>query len=101
MTTWFSASAVIPQLREDWDLLEHRGAWLTIAVQLGFVAGALLSSVLNLADVVVAAARDRRRRARRGARATPGCSLAHGPGLGDPAAARDRASSSRASIRRR
>ena len=52
MTTWFSASAVIPQLRDDWDLSRTEGAWLTIAVQLGFVAGALVSSVLNLSDVV-------------------------------------------------
>ncbi len=51
MSTWFSASAVLPQLREDWDLGTSAGAWLTIAVQLGFVAGALLSAVLNLADV--------------------------------------------------
>jgi MFS family permease len=52
MTTWFSASAVIPQLREDWHLSSNAAAWLTIAVQLGFVLGALLSSALNLADVV-------------------------------------------------
>jgi MFS family permease len=54
MTTWFSASAVIPQLRSDWELSTGTGAWLTIAVQLGFVAGALISSILNLADVVPA-----------------------------------------------
>jgi MFS family permease len=54
MTTWFSASAVIPQLREEWDLSIGTGAWLTIAVQLGFVAGALVSTVLNLADIVPA-----------------------------------------------
>jgi MFS family permease len=52
MTTWFSASAVVPQLRAEWSLGDTAAAWLTIAVQLGFVAGALLSSVLNLADVV-------------------------------------------------
>jgi MFS family permease len=52
MTTWFSASAVIPQLRDEWGLGDTAAAWLTIAVQLGFVAGALVSSVLNLPDVV-------------------------------------------------
>jgi MFS family permease len=52
MTTWFSASAVVPQLREDWGLGDTAAAWLTIAVQLGFVAGALVSAVLNVADVV-------------------------------------------------
>jgi MFS family permease len=52
MTTWFSATAVIPQLRDEWNLSDNGAAWLTIAVQLGFVAGALASSLVNLADVV-------------------------------------------------
>jgi MFS family permease len=52
MTTWFSASAVVPQLRAEWGLSDTSAAWLTIAVQLGFVAGALVSSVFNVADVV-------------------------------------------------
>ncbi|HXY16998.1 MAG TPA: MFS transporter [Gaiellaceae bacterium] len=52
MATWFSASAVIPQLRADWGLSRSAASWLTIAVQLGFVAGALGSSVVNLSDVV-------------------------------------------------
>ncbi len=51
MTTWFSATAVVPQLREDWGVGRNGAAWLTIAVQLGFVAGSLTLSVLNLADV--------------------------------------------------
>lgn len=52
MTTWFSASAVIPQLRSEWLLSDTAAAWLTVAVQIGFVCGALVSSVLNLSDVV-------------------------------------------------
>ena len=52
MTTWLSASAVIPQLRAEWDLSDNAAAWLTIAVQLGFVCGALGSSLVNLSDVV-------------------------------------------------
>ncbi len=52
MTTWFSASAVVPQLRAEWSLSDRAAAWLTIAVQLGFVCGALVSSLLNLPDVV-------------------------------------------------
>jgi len=52
MTTWFSASAVVPQLRVEWSLSGGGAAWLTIAVQLGFVTGALVSSFLNLSDVV-------------------------------------------------
>ena len=52
LTTWFSASAVVPQLRDEWGLSNTAAAWLTIAVQLGFVAGALTSSALNLADLL-------------------------------------------------
>ncbi len=51
MSTWFSASAVIPQLRSDWDLGDGTAAWLTIAVQIGFVVGALIAAALNLSDV--------------------------------------------------
>jgi MFS family permease len=52
MSPWFSATAVVPQLRTEWDLSQNAAAWLTIAVQLGFVAGALLSSLGNVADVL-------------------------------------------------
>jgi MFS family permease len=52
MSTWFSASAVLPQLREAWHLSSGVSAWLTIAVQIGFVCGAIVSSLLNLPDVI-------------------------------------------------
>lgn len=52
MTTWFSATAVVPQLRDDWGLGDETAAWLTIGVQIGFVAGALLAAAVNLSDVV-------------------------------------------------
>ena len=52
MATWFSASAVIPQLKVEWDLGSGEAAWLTIAVQLGFVVGALFAAAVNLPDVV-------------------------------------------------
>lgn len=52
MTTWFSATAVIPQLRELWSLGPGQAAWMTIAVQLGFVLGALTSAALSIADRV-------------------------------------------------
>ncbi|MAT98849.1 MAG: MFS transporter [Anaerolineaceae bacterium] len=52
MSTWFSASAVIPQLRDTWALTPNTAAWLTIAVQLGFVAGAVISSLFNISDVI-------------------------------------------------
>ncbi len=50
MALWFSASAVVPQLTAEWNLSGGQAAWLTMSLQLGFVAGALLSAVLNLAD---------------------------------------------------
>jgi MFS family permease len=50
-SAWFSASAVVPQLRVDWGLTGSSSAWLTIAVQLGFVLGAVVSSLINLADI--------------------------------------------------
>jgi MFS family permease len=52
MSLWFSASAVVPALREEWSLGESSAGWLTIAVQLGFVGGTLLSAFLNLPDVI-------------------------------------------------
>lgn len=52
MTPWFSASAVLPQLRVAWGVGASAGAWLTISVQIGFVAGALVSAGLSLADIV-------------------------------------------------
>lgn len=50
MAVWFSASAVVPQLALVWNLDEGQRAWLTMSVQLGFVAGTLISAILNLAD---------------------------------------------------
>jgi MFS family permease len=54
MATWFSASAVVPALRAEWDVSAGQATWLTASVQLGFVAGALTSAVLNLPDRIPA-----------------------------------------------
>ncbi|HYN21744.1 MAG TPA: MFS transporter [Thermoanaerobaculia bacterium] len=54
MSVWFSASAVVPQLTAEWDLSGAQQSWLTMSVQVGFVAGALLSAILNLADRIPA-----------------------------------------------
>src|SRR4028118_627551 len=51
-SVWFSASAVVPQLTAEWGLTSSQQSWLTMSVQLGFVAGAVLSAVLNLSDRV-------------------------------------------------
>jgi MFS family permease len=52
MTLWFSASAVVPQLTEEWQLTAAQKSWMTMSVQIGFVCGALASAVFNLADRV-------------------------------------------------
>ena len=52
LSLWFSATAVSAQLRPLWDLTVSEEAGLTLAIQLGFVTGALASAVLNLADVI-------------------------------------------------
>ena len=51
MTTWFSATAITPELVQLWRLSAGQVAWLTNAVQLGFVTGALLSSFVSLPDL--------------------------------------------------
>ncbi len=52
MTTWFSATAVAPELAVAWELGSDQAAWLTNAVQVGFVLGALASSLLAIPDVL-------------------------------------------------
>lgn len=52
MSLWFSGSAVVPALRSEWTLSASSANWLTIAVQLGFVCGTLLSAFLNLPDII-------------------------------------------------
>ena len=52
LSLWFSATAVSPQLTQLWELSRSEEAGLTLAIQLGFVVGALISAVLNLADIV-------------------------------------------------
>ena len=54
MTTWFSATAVLPQLRAAWTLTAVQASFLTIAVQVGFVVGALVSAFFNLVDIIAA-----------------------------------------------
>ena len=50
MSPWFSATAVAPALAERWGASVSTTAWLTMAVQLGFVGGTLLSALLMLPD---------------------------------------------------
>ena len=52
MTSWFSATAITPELRDTWKLSEPFLVWLTNGVQIGFVIGALASSLVNLPDII-------------------------------------------------
>ncbi len=54
LTLWFSASAVAPQLEDAWALSSGQVAALTLAVQVGFVVGAVGFAVAGVADVVPA-----------------------------------------------
>jgi len=52
MALWFAGSVAAAELRRTWGLTGSETAWLTSAVQLGFVAGTLTTAILNLADIV-------------------------------------------------
>lgn len=52
LTLWFSATAAAPQISRDFGLTGVQTAWLTIAVQGGFVVGTLASAALNVADLI-------------------------------------------------
>jgi MFS family permease len=50
LTLWFSASAVAPTLQDIWMLSEGATSGLTLAVQIGFVIGALGLSIAGIPD---------------------------------------------------
>ena len=52
LTTWFSATAILPELKQELVLSADAEAWLTNGVQVGFVVGALVASLVNLPDIV-------------------------------------------------
>ena len=52
MTLWFSATAAAPAIAAEFSIGGAGTAWLTMAVQAGFVVGTLLSAAMNLADVI-------------------------------------------------
>ena len=52
MTSWFSATALTPELRDTWKLSGPFLVWLTNGVQIGFVIGALALSLVNLPDII-------------------------------------------------
>jgi MFS family permease len=54
MTLWFSATAANAPIVAEFQLTSAETAWLTMAVQGGFVVGTLVSAILNLPDVLSA-----------------------------------------------
>jgi MFS family permease len=50
MAVWFSASAVVPALLDEYPLSSFAQALLTSGVQAGYVTGSLLAASLGLAD---------------------------------------------------
>ena len=52
LTVWFSTNAIAPVLKSEMGFSNSDIAWLTIAVQLGFVFGTLFLAVSNLSDMM-------------------------------------------------
>jgi MFS family permease len=52
MTLWFSATAAAPSVAREFALDAAMRAWLTMAVQAGFVAGTLVTALTNAADAI-------------------------------------------------
>lgn len=52
LSVWFAGTVAVPGLIAQGAITPGRAAWLTACVQLGFVAGTLVSAVLSLADRV-------------------------------------------------
>ena len=52
MTLWFSATAANAPIVAEFHLSPSETAWLTMAVQGGFVIGTLISALVNLPDIV-------------------------------------------------
>jgi MFS family permease len=50
LSLWFSASAILPELKVAWNLNSFTASWVTSSVQIGFIVGALISSLLGIPD---------------------------------------------------
>ncbi|WP_051302316.1 MFS transporter [Salibacterium aidingense] len=53
MATWFAGTAILPEITGIWQLNDMETSLITMMVQAGFVAGALLSAFLNLPDRIL------------------------------------------------
>jgi len=54
LVPWFSAASVAPLIADEWQISRLETAFLTVAVQLGFVVGALAIAFSGAADVIPA-----------------------------------------------
>ncbi len=54
LVPWFSAASVAPLIAAEWEISGLETALLTVAVQLGFAAGALVIAFTGAADVIPA-----------------------------------------------
>jgi MFS family permease len=54
LVPWFSAASVAPLIAAEWQITRLETALLTVAVQLGFVVGALVIAFSGAADVIPA-----------------------------------------------
>ena len=52
LSTWFSATVILPELSLSAQLSGLEEIWLTNGVQLGFVLGALIIFFFNISDIV-------------------------------------------------
>ncbi len=50
LSLWFSATAVIPQLKAEFGLGSFQASLFTSSVQIGFVVGTIASAILGMAD---------------------------------------------------
>ncbi|MFQ5971085.1 MAG: MFS transporter [Alphaproteobacteria bacterium] len=50
LSLWFSATTVVPALRQEFGIGDVQASLLTSSVSVGFVVGTLISAVLGLAD---------------------------------------------------
>jgi MFS family permease len=50
LALWFSATAVVPELKAEYGLGDGRASLFTSSVQAGFVIGTIISALLTLAD---------------------------------------------------
>ena len=52
LTVWFITNAIAPALETEKGFSTSDIAWLTIAIQIGFVIGTMLIAITNVADVI-------------------------------------------------